>query len=210
MSNNKWIGTALGLALCSAALTGCHFNDQQSGGEAAAPPRPNSMAPGLPDREQLRDAIAGAPANGLKPDLFLKGGEKGAGADPGGAQICLRAGQRLFRPEEAFRGLYDPATKRRREAGPSTGDPAGQRQKLARFPGAANRRISGAQPGGTPLSPARVQSSVPAGRRRQADQAGQPRSTGRPVIGALRAVGYVLRRRARPPRTPIRRSSSRR
>jgi len=79
MSNYRWIGTALGLALCSAALTGCHYNDQQSGGEAAAPATPElDGAWTSRTEEQLRDAIAGAPAHGLKPDLFLKGGEKGA------------------------------------------------------------------------------------------------------------------------------------
>src|SRR6476469_2483375 len=79
MSNYRWIGTALGLALCSAALTGCHYNDQQSGGEAAAPATPElDGAWTSRTEEQLRDAIAGAPAHGLKPDLFLKGGESGA------------------------------------------------------------------------------------------------------------------------------------
>jgi murein L,D-transpeptidase YcbB/YkuD len=78
---NKWIGSALGLALCSAALSGCNYSDQKSseGGTSAAAASPEIDGKWTSDTEkQLRDAIAGAPANGLKPDLFLKGGEKGA------------------------------------------------------------------------------------------------------------------------------------
>src|SRR5436190_16023298 len=80
MKNTRWIGTALGLALCSAALSGCNVNDsnsQDSGGG-------NVSAAGVDvqwkskTEKQLLDAIAEAPANGLKPELFLKGGEKGA------------------------------------------------------------------------------------------------------------------------------------
>jgi murein L,D-transpeptidase YcbB/YkuD len=79
MSNNRWTGAALSLALCSAALAGCNFNNrsaQDGGGNAAGSGvdvqwKSNS-------EKQLRDAIAEAPANGLKPELFLKGGETGA------------------------------------------------------------------------------------------------------------------------------------
>jgi murein L,D-transpeptidase YcbB/YkuD len=77
---NKWIGSALGLALCSAALSGCNYSDQKSngGGTTAAPASPEIDGAWTSESEkQLRDAIASAPANGLKPDLFLKGGEKG-------------------------------------------------------------------------------------------------------------------------------------
>jgi murein L,D-transpeptidase YcbB/YkuD len=72
------IGTALGLALCSTAFVSCSEKDNPSG-------PPASQQAGAPDlqwtskaEEQVRQAIANAPANGLKPDLFLKGGEKGA------------------------------------------------------------------------------------------------------------------------------------
>src|SRR6478672_143730 len=78
MSKRKWIGAALSLALCSAALSGCNFSNN-SPGEAAAPATPElDGAWTSRTEEQLRDAIAEAPAHGLKPDLFLKGGEKGA------------------------------------------------------------------------------------------------------------------------------------
>jgi murein L,D-transpeptidase YcbB/YkuD len=76
--SNKWIGAALSLALCSTALVSCSSRDnssnQQSTGQAAG----LSVDWNGRTEQQLRDAIAAAPANGLKPELFLKGGEKGA------------------------------------------------------------------------------------------------------------------------------------
>jgi len=79
MSKTRWIGTALSLALCSATLVGCNYSSQSSNQNEAA----NASA-GTPQvswtsetEKQLREAIAGAPANGLKPELFLKGGESG-------------------------------------------------------------------------------------------------------------------------------------
>lgn len=76
MSNSNWIGTAVGLALCTAALPACSRQ-----GNNSSPAASNAAEPGAPvqvqwDRkleQQLRDVIANAPANGLKPELFLKG-----------------------------------------------------------------------------------------------------------------------------------------
>jgi murein L,D-transpeptidase YcbB/YkuD len=79
MTKNKWIGTAIGLALCSATLSGCTFNNQsssQSQGNASTGDIDGAWKSNT--EQQLREAIANAPANGLKPELFLKGGEKGA------------------------------------------------------------------------------------------------------------------------------------
>jgi murein L,D-transpeptidase YcbB/YkuD len=79
MTKNKWIGTAIGLALCSATLSGCNFNNQsssQSQGNASTGDIDGAWKSNT--EQQLREAIANAPANGLKPELFLKGGEKGA------------------------------------------------------------------------------------------------------------------------------------
>jgi murein L,D-transpeptidase YcbB/YkuD len=80
MKNNRLIGTALGLALCTTALAGCNYSNQNSNQS-----QPSNASAGNPQvswtsdtEKQLRDAIAGAPANGLKPELFLKGGESGA------------------------------------------------------------------------------------------------------------------------------------
>src|SRR3954467_9443182 len=77
MSNSKWIGAALGLALCSTALASCSVKNDQSGRQTS---QAGQLAVNWTNKTetQLRDAIAAAPANGLKPDLFLKGGESGA------------------------------------------------------------------------------------------------------------------------------------
>ena len=73
MKKRIWIGTALSLALCSTALVSCSQranNSNQASSNAAAPAEAqwNSNL-----EKQLREAIASAPANGLKPELFLKG-----------------------------------------------------------------------------------------------------------------------------------------
>jgi murein L,D-transpeptidase YcbB/YkuD len=75
---NQWIGVALSLALCSTALVSCSSRDNQSGQGTAE--QSSGAAVNWTDKteQQLRDAIAQAPANGLKPELFLKGGETGA------------------------------------------------------------------------------------------------------------------------------------
>ena len=71
---NKWIGTAIGLALCTAAFSACSYSEKssnQSDGNAAGQSAQVEWNSKL--RQQLRDVIANAPSNGLKPDLFLKG-----------------------------------------------------------------------------------------------------------------------------------------
>jgi murein L,D-transpeptidase YcbB/YkuD len=75
VSKRKWIGTAVGLALFSVALPSCSQGGNSSGQNPSSSPQP-----GIPQldwsrkaEKQLLDAIAQAPANGLKPDLFLKG-----------------------------------------------------------------------------------------------------------------------------------------
>jgi murein L,D-transpeptidase YcbB/YkuD len=76
MKNSNWIGAALGLALCSTALASCSVSDKSN---QAAPEQSTGQALDWSGKaeNQLREAIAGAPAHGLKPDLFLKGGEDG-------------------------------------------------------------------------------------------------------------------------------------
>ena len=78
MSKNKWSGAALSLALCTTTLASCSVKDNQSGQATSSIPEVDSAWQSGTER-QLREAIANAPAHGLKPDLFLKGGEK-AGA----------------------------------------------------------------------------------------------------------------------------------
>jgi murein L,D-transpeptidase YcbB/YkuD len=78
---NKWIGTALGLALCIALLPACSKGENSSNqpsSNAAAPENAQVQWDSKLEK-QLRDAVAAAPANGLKPELFLKGdGQDGA------------------------------------------------------------------------------------------------------------------------------------
>jgi murein L,D-transpeptidase YcbB/YkuD len=73
----KLFGPALALALSTTALVACSqggSSDQNAAGAAA----PSGIALNGKAEKQIRDAIMnGAPANGLKPDLFLKGGESG-------------------------------------------------------------------------------------------------------------------------------------
>jgi murein L,D-transpeptidase YcbB/YkuD len=80
VSNSKWIGRALSLALCIAALPACSKAENSS--NQATPSRVQSsetdVAGNSKAERQLREAIAQAPAHGLKPELFLKGGEDGA------------------------------------------------------------------------------------------------------------------------------------
>jgi len=77
MRTKKWIGAALGLALCSTALASCSVKNDQSSGQTSQAGQPAVNWTNETEK-QLREAIAGAPANGLKPDLFLKGGESGS------------------------------------------------------------------------------------------------------------------------------------
>jgi murein L,D-transpeptidase YcbB/YkuD len=76
--SNKSIGAALSLALCSTALLSCSGGSNRSGQGTTDQSAGVSVDWGGKAEQQLREAIAQAPANGLKPDLFLKGGEKGA------------------------------------------------------------------------------------------------------------------------------------
>ena len=73
MSNSRWIGAALGLALCSTALASCSQGGKSSGQGQSQQTAAGQLAWTKKTEKQLVDAIAGAPANGLKPDLFIKG-----------------------------------------------------------------------------------------------------------------------------------------
>lgn len=80
---SKSIGTAVGLALCIAALPACSKASNNS-----SQPASNSAAPGTTLqvqwnsklKKQLLEIIANAPANGLKPGLFLHGNGDDDGA----------------------------------------------------------------------------------------------------------------------------------
>ena len=76
MSKQKWIGAALGFALCTTALAACSQGNSNENG-ASAPGSPSGITLDSQAEKQIREAIAQAPSHGLKPDLFLKGGEQG-------------------------------------------------------------------------------------------------------------------------------------
>lgn len=78
MRNKNWIGAALSLALCTTALPSCSVKDNQSGNASVDATSNVAVNWDNKTERELRDAIAEAPANGLKPELFLKGGETGA------------------------------------------------------------------------------------------------------------------------------------
>ncbi|HEX6661611.1 MAG TPA: L,D-transpeptidase family protein [Sphingomicrobium sp.] len=71
MTKRKWIGRALGLALCSTALVSCSAGDKSQQSNASASAQGFQWTHSA--EKQLLEAIANAPANGLRPDLFLKG-----------------------------------------------------------------------------------------------------------------------------------------
>ena len=77
MTQSKWIGRALSLALCTAAITACSQAGPTSQSDANASSGAADITLNQKDEQQIREAIAGAPAHGLKPELFLKGGESG-------------------------------------------------------------------------------------------------------------------------------------
>ena len=68
------LGTAIALALSSLAVTACSQggNSNQNASGDTSGMKADSSA-----EKQIREAIAQAPRHGLKPDLFLKGGESG-------------------------------------------------------------------------------------------------------------------------------------
>lgn len=74
VGKRKWIGAALGLALSSVALPSCHKEGNPPNQNAPVAQQPAAQPAWSQKTEnQLLGAIAGAPANGLKSDLFLAG-----------------------------------------------------------------------------------------------------------------------------------------
>jgi murein L,D-transpeptidase YcbB/YkuD len=73
VKKRKWIGAGLALALCSTALASCSNRGDSPSSENASQAAAGQLAWSDDAAKQLQDIIAGAPANGLKPELFLKG-----------------------------------------------------------------------------------------------------------------------------------------
>jgi hypothetical protein len=73
VSKSKCVGKALILALFSVAFSSCNRGGGPSGQAGSQQAAAQELAWNKKAEKQLLDAIAQAPANGLKPDLFLKG-----------------------------------------------------------------------------------------------------------------------------------------
>ena len=73
MRNSNLIGVALSLALCSTALASCSVKDNQSGQVKNQQSADGTLNWNSKTEQQLLDAIKQAPANGLRPELFLQG-----------------------------------------------------------------------------------------------------------------------------------------
>jgi murein L,D-transpeptidase YcbB/YkuD len=67
----NWIGAGLGLALCSTALPSCSKSSSPANENAAQSLGQQAWSDDA--ARELQEIIAQAPANGLKPELFLKG-----------------------------------------------------------------------------------------------------------------------------------------
>ncbi|HET7577202.1 MAG TPA: L,D-transpeptidase family protein [Sphingomicrobium sp.] len=72
MTQRNWIGAGLALALCSTALASCSNKGNSPANENAAQSL-DQHAWSDDAAKELQEIIVQAPANGLKPELFLKG-----------------------------------------------------------------------------------------------------------------------------------------
>ena len=111
MTQRNWIGTAIGLALLSPTLPSCTQSSDSSNGNAAA--GEEAAASWNKDaRQQLQEAIANAPAHGLKPELFVKG--ELPEDDAAVSRIALRYAEALARgysdPVKIAKNYVDPKT----------------------------------------------------------------------------------------------------
>ena len=101
MSNRKWIGAALGLVLCSTALASCQQGASNDKGSAPAA-APSGISLDNSAEKQIREAIAQAPKHGLKPNLFLKGGEKGEALVQAGLRYASALANGYSDPNKLF------------------------------------------------------------------------------------------------------------
>ena len=70
-------GKALILALFCVPIAACSQGGSSNQGDPNASADASGITLGHDEEEQIREAIGNAPAHGLKPELFLKGGESG-------------------------------------------------------------------------------------------------------------------------------------
>jgi murein L,D-transpeptidase YcbB/YkuD len=197
VSNSKWIGTAVGLALCSIALSSCDRGGSPSNETGSQQPQTQQIAWNKKVEKQLLDAIAQAPANGLKPDLFLKGDlpKDDAQRDAVLTQAALRYSEALahgYADPKKISAVYTipraaddvrPGLAQAIEKGnvadwlaslpPQTDEYRALSQAHLQYLRLANQTPFQAIPAGKPIKPGRRDPRLPA------------------VASALRSVGYL-------------------
>jgi murein L,D-transpeptidase YcbB/YkuD len=200
VSNSKWIGRALSLALCIAALPACSKAGNSSNQAESSPAGPSEteVAWNSKTEQQLRDAIAQAPAHGLKPELFLKGGEDGTAL----TQAALRYASALANGYADPVKLHDVYTIARPKADvrqgfrqaiqdgdvgewlsslpPQTDEYRALSQAHVQYLQLAAKTQFQPVPDGKPIKPGARDSRMPA------------------IAAALRAVGYLPQQQAAP------------
>lgn len=112
MKQHKRIAGALAAALLSTALASCNFvnkSSDQYGGNASG--EASGLTLDSKAEKQIRDAIAQAPQHGLKPDLFLKGDEKGEALVAAGLKYASALANGYSDPNKLFEVYTIPRAK---------------------------------------------------------------------------------------------------
>ena len=101
MRNKNWIGAGLALALCTTSLAACSQGNP-SNDSASATADASGITVDRSAEKQIREAIAQAPTHGLKPELFLKGGEKGEALVQGALRYASALANGYSDPNKLF------------------------------------------------------------------------------------------------------------
>lgn len=101
MTHRKILGPAIALALSTTALTACsQAGNSNPAGNASA--EASGISLDKKAEKQIREAIAQAPQHGLKPDLFLKGGESGEALVQAGLKYASALANGYSDPKQLF------------------------------------------------------------------------------------------------------------
>ena len=186
------IGTAIGLALCTAAFSACSYGEKssnQSDGNAVT--EPSGMTLDNKAEQQIRDAIAQAPSHGLKPDLFLKGGEKGEALVQAGLKYASALANGYTDPTKLHEVYTIPRAKTDVRAGmqqalqngnvgdwmnslaPQTDEYRALSKAFVRYAKLAGQTDRQPIPAGTPIKPGARDPRIPA------------------IVAVLRSGGYI-------------------
>jgi murein L,D-transpeptidase YcbB/YkuD len=194
VTQRKWIGTAIGLALCSTALVSCSGSGNSSNQDANISADGSGISLDKKDEKELREAIAGATAHGLKPELFLKGDETGSALVRAGLEYASALADGYADPTKLHEVYTIPRSKTDIRAGfqqalergnigewlnslaPQTEEYKALSRAFVRY---ANRAGAGGQAAGTqiradtPIKPGARDARIPA------------------IVGVLQAGGYL-------------------